>query len=98
MSALYTFLSSLYNCLFEIYFVNIIRGNEKVLRGGAENLWRCKVVPREVCTSTHLPPKAGLGKLCEIRPASTTQGHFANIQFPMSNPKKPYSYFHARNF
>ena len=70
MSAFYTFLSSLYNCLFKIYFVNnIIRGDAKVLRGGAENLW-CKVVPREVCTSKHLPPKAGLDKLCEIRPVN----------------------------
>ena len=44
------------------------------------------------------PPKAGLGKLCEIRPASTTQGHFANIQFPMSNPKKPIFIFSCEKF
>ena len=67
MSAFYTFLSSLYNCLFKR---QLLGEDAKVLRGGAENLWRCKVVPREVCTSTHLPPKASLDKLCEIRPVN----------------------------
>ena len=55
------FLSSLYNCVLKIYFVNnVIRGGAKVLKGGAENFRRGAKSSKGRCappdTSPKIPP------------------------------------------